>query len=72
MVLMLLGEICNVIAYAFSPAILVAPLGALSVVIAAFLSSWFLKERLSFSGKVGCMICVLGAVIVAMHVKNYT
>jgi drug/metabolite transporter (DMT)-like permease len=67
MVLMLLGEICNLIAYAFSPAILVAPLGALSVVIAAFLSSWFLKERLSFSGKIGCMICVLGAVIVAMH-----
>lgn len=29
----LIGELCNLAAYAFSPAVLVTPLGALSVVI---------------------------------------
>jgi hypothetical protein len=27
----------------------------------------FLKERLSFQGKVGCLQCVLGAIIIVMH-----
>lgn len=31
------------------------------------LSSIFLKERLSFQGKVGCLQCVLGAIIIVMH-----
>ncbi|CAB4414685.1 unnamed protein product [Rhizophagus irregularis] len=33
MILMIIGEICNFVAYAFTQAILVTPLGALSVVI---------------------------------------
>lgn len=33
MTLMIIGEICNFVAYAFTEAILVTPLGALSVVI---------------------------------------
>lgn len=33
----------------------------------AVLSSIFLKERLSFQGKVGCLQCVLGAIIIVMH-----
>lgn len=33
MSLMIVGEICNFVAYAFTEAILVTPLGALSVVI---------------------------------------
>ncbi|TQB77069.1 hypothetical protein MPDQ_005554 [Monascus purpureus] len=41
-----LGEICNFAAYAFAPAILVTPLGALSVLIGAVLGSYFLHERL--------------------------
>ena len=54
MTLMIIGEICNFVAYAFVEAILVTPLGALSVVITTVLSAIFLKERLSFVGKVGC------------------
>ncbi|KAG1630937.1 hypothetical protein G6F44_011193 [Rhizopus delemar] len=61
------GEACNFVAYAFTQAILVTPLGALSVVICAVLSSIFLKETLSFQGKVGCLQCVLGAIIIVMH-----
>ena len=64
---MALGEVANFGAYAFVPAILVTPLGAISVVVAAVLSSIFLKEYLDFSGKIGCLQCVLGAVIIVLN-----
>ncbi|KAI8339556.1 magnesium transporter NIPA-domain-containing protein [Chlamydoabsidia padenii] len=67
MILMILGELCNFVAYAFAPAVLVTPLGALSVVISAILSSIFLKERLTFHGKVGCLQCIIGAVMIVLH-----
>ncbi|KAI7903765.1 magnesium transporter [Cokeromyces recurvatus] len=67
MILMIVGELCNFIAYAFTQAILVTPLGALAVVISAVLSSIFLKERLSFQGKIGCLQCILGAVMIILH-----
>lgn len=67
MTLMILGEICNFAAYLFADAILVTPLGALSVVITAILSGIFLKERLSFVGKMGCFNCIIGAVVIAAN-----
>ncbi|KAI9707272.1 MAG: hypothetical protein M1836_000232 [Candelina mexicana] len=67
MTLMIVGEICNFVAYAFVDAILVTPLGALSVVITTILSAIFLKERLSFVGKVGCFICIVGSVIIVIN-----
>ena len=67
MTLMIIGEICNFVAYAFVDAILVTPLGALSVVITTILSAIFLKERLSFVGKIGCFLCIIGAVVIVMN-----
>jgi drug/metabolite transporter (DMT)-like permease len=67
MTLMILGEICNFAAYLFADAILVTPLGALSVVVTAILSSIFLKERLSFVGKIGCFSCIVGAIVIAAN-----
>jgi magnesium transporter len=67
MTLMILGEICNFVAYAFVDAILVTPLGALSVVITTVLSAIFLKERLSFVGKIGCLMCILGSVVIVIN-----
>jgi magnesium transporter len=67
MTLMIIGEICNFVAYAFVDAILVTPLGALSVVITTILSAIFLKERLSFVGKVGCFNCIIGSIIIVMN-----
>lgn len=67
MTLMIVGEICNFVAYAFVDAILVTPLGALAVVVTTILSAIFLKERLSFVGKVGCFSCILGSVMIAMN-----
>ncbi|TPX37622.1 hypothetical protein SmJEL517_g00433 [Synchytrium microbalum] len=72
MLLMVLGELSNFLAYAFVPAILVTPLGALSVVVSAVLSNVFLKEKLNFSGKVGCAQCVLGAIIIVLHAPATT
>ncbi|KAJ5682818.1 magnesium transporter NIPA5 [Penicillium macrosclerotiorum] len=62
-----IGEICNFSAYAFAPAILVTPLGALSVLIGAVLGSYFLNERLGTLGKLGCAMCLLGSVVIVLH-----
>lgn len=70
MTLMIIGEICNFVAYAFVDAILVTPLGALSVVITTILSAIFLKERLSLVGKVGCFLCIIGSVVIVMNAPS--
>lgn len=67
MTLMIIGEVCNFAAYMFVDAILVTPLGALSVVVTTILSAIFLKERLSLVGKVGCFLCIVGSVIIALN-----
>ncbi|KAI9323986.1 magnesium transporter NIPA-domain-containing protein [Zopfochytrium polystomum] len=67
LIMMLFGEVCNMAAYAFSPAIIVTPMGAGSVVISAIMSDIFLKERLNFTAKIGCAQCVLGAVLLALN-----
>ncbi|KAH9949058.1 magnesium transporter NIPA-domain-containing protein [Amylocystis lapponica] len=67
MTMMILGEICNFVAYAFVEAIVVTPMGALSVVICAILSSIFLNEKLSFFGWLGCGLCIVGSVIIALN-----
>lgn len=67
MIIMIIGEVFNFVAYAFAPAVLVTPFGALSVVLCAILSSIFLKEGLTLFGKVGCFLCVIGSVIIALN-----
>lgn len=63
MTMMIAGELCNFGSYAFVPAIIVTPLGALSVVICAILSSIFLKESLTFFGWIGCFLCIVSWLI---------
>jgi hypothetical protein len=48
-------------------AILVTPLGALSVVVTTILSAIFLKEKLSFVGQVSCFLCIVGSVIIVVN-----
>ena len=64
---LVLGEIANFAAYAFAPAILVTPLGALSVLIGAVLGAYFLNEELGVLGKLGCAICLIGSVVIVLH-----
>jgi len=70
MTLMILGEGLNFAAYAFTDAILVTPLGALSVVLTAILSAIFLKERLSMVGKVACFLCIVGSIVIVMNAPS--
>ncbi|KAH9171956.1 magnesium transporter NIPA-domain-containing protein [Lactarius sanguifluus] len=67
MIMMILGELCNFTAYAFVEALVVTPLGALSVVISAALSSILLNEKLTFFGWLGCALCIIGSTIIALN-----
>ncbi|XP_061659506.1 magnesium transporter NIPA3-like isoform X2 [Syngnathoides biaculeatus] len=61
------GEACNFAAYMFASATLVTPLGALSVLFSALLSSYLLGELLNVVGKLGCVLCMLGSVLLVIH-----
>ncbi|XP_015676058.1 magnesium transporter NIPA2 isoform X1 [Protobothrops mucrosquamatus] len=62
-----IGEAANFAAYAFAPATLVTPLGALSVLVSAVLASYFLNEQLNIHGKIGCLLCILGSTVIVIH-----
>lgn len=67
MVMLVLGELFNFAAYAFAPAVLVTPLGALGVLTGTILGAYFLKERLSPVGKLGCALCLIGSVLIVAN-----
>ncbi|KAJ3320856.1 hypothetical protein HDV06_004752 [Boothiomyces sp. JEL0866] len=64
---MVMGEVANFLAYSFAPAILVTPLGAVSILVGSILSSIFLNEKLGKDGIIGCGLCVLGSLTVILH-----
>ncbi|XAR56318.1 hypothetical protein NMG60_11036754 [Bertholletia excelsa] len=67
MITMIVGEIANFAAYAFAPAILVTPLGALSIIISAVLAHIILNEKLHIFGVLGCALCVVGSTTIVLH-----
>ncbi|XP_075501875.1 putative magnesium transporter NIPA4 isoform X3 [Primulina tabacum] len=67
MITMIVGEIANFAAYAFAPAILVTPLGALSIIISAVLAHFILREKLHIFGILGCALCVVGSTTIVLH-----
>ncbi|GAA6009340.1 hypothetical protein JCM10207_004355 [Rhodosporidiobolus poonsookiae] len=67
MIIMILGEVCNLVAYSFADAILVTPMGSVSVVVSGVLSHFILKERLTTFGWIGSALCILGSVIIALN-----
>ncbi|CAI9271410.1 unnamed protein product [Lactuca saligna] len=72
MVSMIIGEVANFAAYAYAPAILVTPLGALSMIISAVLAHYFLDERLHIFGVVGCALCLVGSTVIVLHAPQET
>nr|GEV79196.1 probable magnesium transporter NIPA2 [Tanacetum cinerariifolium] len=72
MVSMILGEIANFAAYAFAPAILVTPLGALSIIVSAVLAHYLLDERMHIFGVVGCVLCLFGSTTIVLHAPHET
>ncbi|XP_065847034.1 probable magnesium transporter NIPA4 isoform X1 [Euphorbia lathyris] len=67
MITMVVGEIANFAAYAFAPAILVTPLGAVSIIISAALAHVILREKLHIFGILGCALCVVGSTTIVLH-----
>ncbi|XP_061416087.1 magnesium transporter NIPA2-like isoform X1 [Lethenteron reissneri] len=67
LITMAVGEAANFAAYAFAPASLVTPLGALSILVTAVLAWCVLGERLEHLGRLGCLLSVLGAVVMVVH-----
>ncbi|GMH07630.1 hypothetical protein Nepgr_009470 [Nepenthes gracilis] len=67
MITMIVGEVANFVAYAFAPALLVTPLGALSIIVSAVLAHFILKEKLNNLGILGCLMCIVGSVIIVIH-----
>ncbi|KAF2299967.1 hypothetical protein GH714_006463 [Hevea brasiliensis] len=69
MISMIVGEAANFAAYAFAPAILVTPLGALSIIsgMIAVLAHFILKEKLHIFGVLGCVLCVVGSTSIVLH-----
>ncbi|XP_066366096.1 probable magnesium transporter NIPA3 isoform X1 [Miscanthus floridulus] len=67
MITMIVGEIANFVAYAFAPAVLVTPLGALSIIVSAVLAHFILNERLHALGVLGCVMCIAGSVVIVIH-----
>ncbi|XP_007568485.1 magnesium transporter NIPA1 isoform X2 [Poecilia formosa] len=71
---MIIGQVGNFLAYNLAPAVIVTPLGALGVLFGnvllgcrAVLASWILEERLNVLGKLGCIICCCGSVVLIIH-----
>ncbi|GAB2225230.1 hypothetical protein Droror1_Dr00006021 [Drosera rotundifolia] len=67
MITMFIGEVANFVAYVYAPAVLVTPLGALSIIISAVLAHFMLKERLPKLGILGCVCCIVGSVVIVLH-----
>ncbi|XP_004504357.1 probable magnesium transporter NIPA1 [Cicer arietinum] len=70
MISMIVGEIANFAAYAFAPAILVTPLGALSIIFSAVLAHFILKERLHIFGVLGCVLCMVGSTTIVLNAPH--
>ncbi|KAI5315040.1 PREDICTED: probable magnesium [Prunus dulcis] len=67
MITMIGGEVANFVAYVYAPAVLVTPLGALSIIVSAVLAHFLLKERIQKMGIVGCVTCIVGSVVIVIH-----
>ncbi|KAH9664703.1 putative magnesium transporter [Citrus sinensis] len=64
---MIVGEIANFVAYIYAPAVLVTPLGALSIIVSAVLAHFMLNEKLQKMGMLGCLLCVVGSTMIVLH-----
>lgn len=70
MLTMILGELANFMAYAYAPAILVTPLGAMSIIVSTILADIVLKEKMHICGMIGCLGCVGGSVLIILFAPD--
>ena len=69
-VLMIIGEAGNFIAYGFAPASIVSPLGVVALVSNCIIAPAFLKERFRQRDFWGVLVAIGGAVIIVLSAKN--
>lgn len=67
MLTMVVGEFANFIAYIYAPAVLVTPLGALSIIVSAVLAHFLLNKKLRKMGILGCVLCIVGSTVIVLH-----
>ncbi|KAL8166453.1 hypothetical protein V2J09_007952 [Rumex salicifolius] len=70
MITMIVGEIANFVAYIYAPAVLVTPLGALSIIVSAVLAHSMLDEKLQKMGIIGCLLCIVGSTMIVLHAPS--
>ncbi|KAL2942851.1 putative magnesium transporter NIPA6 [Bienertia sinuspersici] len=61
----IVGEIANFVAYIYAPAVLVTPLGALSIICGV--AHCLLNEKLQKMGMLGCLLCIVGSTVIVLH-----
>jgi len=70
MTLMTLGETGNFLAYAYAPATLVAPLGAVTVISNCILAHYVLKENINSRNVWGVVLAIVGAVFIVTYAPS--
>ncbi|KAL4556011.1 hypothetical protein LXL04_038646 [Taraxacum kok-saghyz] len=61
------GEIANFVAYIYAPAVLLTPVGALSIKASVVHAHFLLNEKLRKVGILGCMLCIMGSTVI-LHI----
>ncbi|KAI4122938.1 MAG: hypothetical protein LQ338_005545 [Usnochroma carphineum] len=69
-VLMIIGEGGNFLAYGFAPASIVSPLGVVALVSNCIIAPCLLKERFRQRDLWGVLVAIAGAVVVVLSAKN--
>ncbi|KAL8830277.1 MAG: hypothetical protein Q9170_005806 [Blastenia crenularia] len=69
-ILMIVGEGGNFLAYGFAPASIVSPLGVVALVSNCVIAPWLLKERFRQRDFWGVLVAIAGAVVVVLSAKN--
>ena len=69
-ILMIIGEAGNFLAYGFAPASIVSPLGVVALISNCIIAPCLLKERFRQRDFWGVMVAVAGAVVVVLSAKN--
>jgi len=70
MILMAIGETGNFLAYAYAPATIVAPLGAVSVISNCFLAHFVLREHIGVRNLLGVFLAIFGSVIIVLYAPS--
>ncbi|KAJ9612398.1 hypothetical protein H2200_003995 [Cladophialophora chaetospira] len=70
LVLMVIGEAGNFLAYGFAPASIVSPLGVVALISNCLIAPLMLKERFRKRDLFGVLVAIAGAVVVVLSARN--